>query len=90
MNEYEELVERLRYCANTDVKDCESCGYFKYGCSLTSLMMAAAEAVDGFIHPETSGLYDLEELHENVTVQVWKNSITGEVSVGWYGPEEAE
>ena len=29
-------------------------------------------------------IFDVEEIHENCTVQVLKNSITGEVSVGWW------
>lgn len=29
-------------------------------------------------------LYDEEEIHENCTVQVLRNSVTGEVSVGWW------
>ena len=32
----------------------------------------------------TVPIYDLCEKHENCTVEVWKNSVTGEVSVGWY------
>jgi len=28
--------------------------------------------------------YDQEEIHHNCTVQVLKNSITGETSVGWW------
>ena len=31
-----------------------------------------------------TGVYDTEELHTNCTVQVLKNSITGEISVGWW------
>lgn len=30
------------------------------------------------------GWYDTEEIHKNCTVQIWKNSITGEESVGWW------
>jgi hypothetical protein len=29
-------------------------------------------------------LFDEEEVHENCTVQIWKNSHTGEVSIGWW------
>ena len=29
-------------------------------------------------------LYDREEIFENCTVQVWSNSYTGQVSVGWW------
>lgn len=31
-----------------------------------------------------AALYDVEEIHPNCTVQVWKNSVTGEESVGWW------
>lgn len=29
-------------------------------------------------------IYDEEEIIENCTVQIWRNSITGEESVGWW------
>ena len=35
-------------------------------------------------------LYDVEEIHENCTVQIWKNSATGDVSIGWWENEEEE
>ena len=37
-------------------------------------------------------VYDEEEIYENCTVQVLRNSITGDVSVGWWQdePEEVE
>ncbi len=28
--------------------------------------------------------YDEEEIHPNCTVQIWRNSKTGEVSIGWW------
>ena len=31
--------------------------------------------------------YDECEVHENCTVEVWRNSKTGEVSIGWYENE---
>ena len=36
-----------------------------------------------------TNLFDVEETHPNCTVQIWKNSITGEVSVGWW-PNEGD
>lgn len=36
-------------------------------------------------------LYDEEEIYPSCTVQVWRNSKTGEVSVGWWpNTEEGE
>lgn len=29
-------------------------------------------------------IYDEEEIHENCTVQVWRNSHTGATSIGWW------
>ena len=29
-------------------------------------------------------IYDICERHENCTVEVWRNSVTGQISVGWY------
>ena len=28
--------------------------------------------------------FDTEEIHENVTVQVWRNTETGNLSIGWW------
>lgn len=33
-------------------------------------------------------VYDVEEIHEDCTVQVLRNSVTGEVSVGWWANEK--
>ena len=38
-------------------------------------------------HIETN-TFDIEEIYPNCTVQVLKNSVTGEVSVGWWRNEE--
>lgn len=37
-----------------------------------------------------SNVYDEEEVHHNCTVQVWRNSVTGEVSIGWEENEDSE
>lgn len=34
--------------------------------------------------PIETNLYDEEEIHKNCTVQILKNSITGETSIGWW------
>lgn len=38
-------------------------------------------------HIETN-IFDIEEIYPNCTVHVLKNSVTGEVSVGWWKNEE--
>ena len=37
-----------------------------------------------------TNLFDQEEIHHNCTVQILKNSITGEVSVGWWENEDED
>ncbi len=34
-----------------------------------------------------TGIYDIEEVHPNCTVQIWRNSQTGEESIGWWENE---
>ena len=33
---------------------------------------------------EECSFFDIEEIHKNCTVQIWANSVTGDVSVGWW------
>ena len=35
-------------------------------------------------------IFDEEEIHTNCTVVIWRNSVTGEESVGWYENSEDE
>lgn len=40
---------------------------------------------------EIENVYDEEEIYVNCTVQVWRNSKTGKVSIGWWpNTEEGE
>lgn len=34
--------------------------------------------------PIVTNVYDECEVHENCTVEIWKNSTTGKISIGWY------
>lgn len=46
---------------------------------------------DNILHLETN-MFDEVEIHENCTVQILKNSVTGEISIGWWennNPPEA-
>lgn len=46
-----------------------------------------------FTSPEpqiTTNIYDTEEIHHGCTVQVLRNSVTGDVSVGWWKEKEEE
>ena len=37
-----------------------------------------------------TNIFDQEEIHHNCTVQILKNSITGEISVGWWENEDED
>ncbi len=45
---------------------------------------------DGDIILNSVSIYDEEEIHTNCTVQILRNSITGETSIGWWENEEDE
>ena len=83
-----EAVKTIKvYCSKTG---CEHCVFGKphknewsdkvggiYDCELEET------PCEWEVPPETN-LYDSEEVHENCTVQILKNSVTGETSVGWW------
>ena len=54
-------------------KDCDSC-------SPWAELVREKQAVE----LESSGIYDQEEIHRNCTVQILRNSVTGETSIGWW------
>ena len=83
MNAYELLCDRLDDCAAIGGA-CDVCSYSDEGCDLSTLLSAAAEVIEGYLYPESSGAFDCEEVIENCTVEIWRNSVTGEQSVGWY------
>lgn len=37
----------------------------------------------GTVFGTSVAIYDREEVHHNCTVVIWKNSVTGEQSIGW-------
>lgn len=44
----------------------------------------ALEWEGGTIGPDVEvSVFDECEVHENCTVEIWKNSVTGEISIGW-------
>ena len=47
-----------------------------------ALLQTASDEDDMMV--ESFGVYNEEEIHENCTVQVWRNTVTGETSVGWW------
>lgn len=47
-----------------------------------------SENKDDEIYVIESNIYDIEEIYPDCTVQVLRNSVTGEVSVGWWKNDE--
>lgn len=54
--------------------------------TLPDVLRQAADLIEAQGKPilKSSNIFDQEEIHENCTVQVLKNSVTGECSVGWW------
>ena len=72
------------YCQTRE--SCETCIFRRdnpnkwIGCALEE------EPSEWHIPTETN-IYDQEEIHENCTVQILRNSVTGETSIGWWKEE---
>ena len=52
------------------------------GFMTAALLQTASDEDDMMV--DSIGVYNEEEIHENCTVQVWRNTVTGETSVGWW------
>ena len=35
-----------------------------------------------------TNIFDEREIHTNCTVEIWRNSVTGKTSIGWWDNEE--
>ena len=51
---------------------------------ITAALMITASAEDDKCLLDEINMFDDEEIHENCTVQIWKNTATGETSIGWW------
>ena len=60
----------------------KECGYFKDRSRFIELPCNKINAI------VESNIYDEEEIYYDCTVQVLRNSITGETSVGWFRNDE--
>jgi hypothetical protein len=47
-------------------------------------MLLAASALEHKSPEVEVNIYDHEEIHENCTVQIWSNTVTGATSIGWW------
>lgn len=79
-----EAVKTIRdYCSKTECKNCVFAEdvHFLRKCWLMRYVP------DDWEEPSETNLYDIEEIHENCTVQILRNSVTGETSIGWWENE---
>lgn len=98
MTDREKLIELLGLCDRCNAEYCNQCEFGDDidGCVLRQKEIIAdtllangvtfARDTNVPIKIETN-VYDIEEVHHNCTVQILRNSTTGEQSIGWW-PEE--
>ena len=80
-----EAVETIKlFCSMTDCEN-EKCPYFTEEFESDGDHCSFLRSTPNLWQiPTETNIYDEEEIHENCTVQVLRNSITGEESVGWW------
>ena len=74
----EKLAKKLRdlyqtYQETGKISDCQA-----------KIMLLAASALEHKSPEVEVNIYDHEEIHENCTVQIWSNTVTGATSIGWW------
>ena len=83
-----EAVKTIKdYCSIND--DCQNC-VFVDAMSRWNKCGLIKYFPDEWKEPPETNIYDEEEIHENCKVQILKNSVTGETSIGWWENEEAK
>lgn len=51
---------------------------------IASIFCKGKQTKNSDVHVNSIAFFDQEEIHENCTVQILTNSVTGEVSIGWW------
>ena len=69
-------------CEEVPTKSADDCDFFKDRSRFIELPCNKINAI------VESNIYDEEEIYYDCTVQVLRNSITGETSVGWFRNDE--
>lgn len=94
MNDYKELIENLREEADAvqaiewDVPICTSNHIAQAADTIERLIAENARLKAERDAAVEINVFDSCELHTNCTVEVLRNSITGEVSVGWWDNDD--
>lgn len=82
----EAVREIILYCED---RDCENCVFVRVNEHDGRSCQFGIEPCYWAVPTETN-VYDEVEEHQNCTVQILRNSLTGEESVGWWENEEEE
>ena len=75
-----EALIRGEWVKEENIHKCSNCGWLNY----YGLLHNFCPRCGSDMRKTEANLYDIEEEHPNATVQILKNSITGEISVGWW------
>ena len=84
-DEYGELIARLRELAEWAEGE-----IWEVPIDLPDRLLQAANALELSRNGVDTNIYDAKEVHENVTVEIWRNTLTGKTSIGWYENGDAE
>ena len=88
----QKLVKELRICCTP--RDCEGCHRNEEPNGCDHLERDAADMIEALVEfiqqPKvvSVAIYDEVETYPNCSVQILKNSVTGDVSVGWWPNDE--
>ena len=82
---YGELISRLR-----ELAEWAEGNIWEVPIDLPDRLTQAANALENAQNGVESNLYDQEEVHDNCTVQILRNSYTGKISIGWYENKNKE
>lgn len=82
------IEEVIKYCYDAAKSDGQ-CAECKNNCLQLARWLEELVDLRSFIETDKrvqveSNIFDTETVIENCTVQIWENSETGEVSVGWW------
>ena len=77
----DERYEKGRNCDNCQFQVIRETGEIQYE------WCALSQSPTYWEQPTETNIYDQEEIHNNATVQILRNSITGEESIGWWENE---
>ena len=80
-------ADRVREMSDVELAKVLCCQNNKTGYECESETSCERCTLEWLQQESEVNVYDEEEIHDNCTVQILKNSATGEISVGWWENE---